>query len=188
MFQTRTMTALLIAVFGASQAQPGHSDYAEAVRLGRRLAGAGYAVATGGYGGLMEAVSAGAAEAGGRVVGVTAPEVFPGRAGANRHVTEERPAATITERIHDLLISADAFVALPGSLGTFTELMVAWNLAFVAQFSDRPAPPIVTVGDTWSKLVPQLALDLETPGDVIRCAATVDEAADYLIGCFSSRN
>ena len=52
---TRTVT-----VFGSSLGEPGDTDYDTAVELGRLLAEAGYAVATGGYDGSMEAVSIGA--------------------------------------------------------------------------------------------------------------------------------
>ncbi len=166
----------IIAVIGASKTQPGEADYRDGVRLGRLLVEAGYAVASGGYGGLMEAVSRGAAEVGGRVIGVTAPEVFPGRAGSNSHVTEERPAATITERIHDLLSLSDAVIALPGSLGTLAELIVAWNMALVAPYSDRRPVPIMAVGDTWAELVDVLTERLATDGDLVQCVATVEEA------------
>jgi len=49
-----------ITVFGSSRPDEGHADYAEAVELGRALAAAGFAVCTGGYGGVMEGVSRGA--------------------------------------------------------------------------------------------------------------------------------
>lgn len=176
------MNTSIVAVIGGSQAQPGEPDYQDGVRLGRLLAGEGVTVATGGYGGLMEAVSAGAAEAGGKVIGVTAPGVFPSRLGANRHVTEERAAATLTERIHHLLALADAVIALPGSLGTFTELVVAWNAAFVAPFSGGRPKPVVTVGPMWAELVPVLARQLETNGDLVLCVDTVEEAAGVVIG------
>ncbi len=129
----------------------------------------------------MEAVSAGAAEVGDRIIGITAPEVFPGRSGANQYVTDERQAPTITERIQDLLTLADAVVALPGSLGTFTELVVAWNLAYVAPFSGRRPKLIVAVGPTWRELVPLLAHRLATDGNLVRCVDTVDEAAALVI-------
>ncbi len=45
-----------VAVFGASQSRPGDGHYEEAVRCGELLARAGLTVATGGYGGTMEAV------------------------------------------------------------------------------------------------------------------------------------
>ena len=167
----------IVAVIGASQTEPDDPDYQDGIRLGRLLAAAGYTVASGGYGGLMEAVSAGAAEVGGRVIGVTAPAVFPGRDGANSHVTEERPASSLTERIQDLLTISDAVVALPGSLGTLTELVVAWNIAFVAPFSGRRPTPIVTVGPNWAELVDLLTERLATDGGLVQCVATVEEAA-----------
>ena len=60
-----------ITVFGSSRPEDGHADYVEALELGRALAAAGFAVCTGGYGGVMEAVSRGARESGGRVLAVT---------------------------------------------------------------------------------------------------------------------
>jgi len=64
-----------ITVFGGSQPTEGSSAYAEARELGKALADNGWTVITGGYTGTMEAVSRGAADAGGHVVGVTCAEV-----------------------------------------------------------------------------------------------------------------
>lgn len=159
----------VVSVFGSSTLPPGSPDYADGVACGRLLAEAGYAVATGGYGGAMEAVSRGAAAAGGRVIGVTAPGVFPDRAGANRWVAEERPAATLTERIHDMVALSAAFIALDGSIGTLTELLVAWNVAYVeAHFGDG-ARPVIAVGPRWERLVPELAGTLATDGALVVC-------------------
>ena len=60
-----------VTVFGSSRATPVDPVYRDARRLGRLLAVAGYAVRSGGYSGVMEAVSRGAAEAGGQAIGVT---------------------------------------------------------------------------------------------------------------------
>ena len=60
----------------SSRPEDGHADYAEALELGRALAAAGFTVCTGGYGGVMEAVSRGARESGGRVLAVTS-SFFP---------------------------------------------------------------------------------------------------------------
>ena len=62
----------IVTVFGSSRPSEGDSDYAEARELGRRLAERGFAVCSGGYGGVMEAASRGAKEAGGKTYGVTA--------------------------------------------------------------------------------------------------------------------
>jgi uncharacterized protein (TIGR00730 family) len=179
------MATRTVAVIGASQTPTDHPDYLAATRLGRLLAEAGFTVATGGYGGLMEAVSAGAAQAGGAVVGVTAPTVFPSRPGANQYVTEERPSPGVSDRIRDLVETADAVIALPGSIGTFAELIMAWNLASVAPFSGRQPKPVVAVGSVWSHLVPVLADRLDTDGGLVQCVATVDEAADLVISHLS---
>ena len=130
------MSRPVITVFGASRSRPGDGHYEAGERCGRLLAEAGFSVATGGYGGLMEAVSRGAQAAGGAAVGVTAPSVFPDRPGANAFVTEELRAASLVERIHQLTELSVASIALHGSLGTLTELVVAWNVAFVARLGE----------------------------------------------------
>jgi uncharacterized protein (TIGR00730 family) len=166
----------VVAVFGASSPRAGDASYAVGVRCGRLLAEAGYAVATGGYAGLMEAVSLGARQAGGRVIGVTVPDVFPGRPGGNEHLTEETRTATLLERIHEMVEVSIASIALPGSLGTATELLVAWNLAYVARFTDATPKPVVAVGAQWRRLVPLLTEELETDGSLVTVVDTVDEA------------
>lgn len=165
-----------IAVFGDSSVLPTSASYAEGVRFGRRLAEAGYTVATGGYGGLMEAVSLGAQEAGGRTIGVTVPGVFPDRISANAYVNEERQATSLMNRIGQLVEGSDGVIALDGSIGTFTELMAAWNLAFVARFSDDPPKPIIAVGSGWARLIERLAAELETDGSLVTCVSTVGDA------------
>ena len=171
-----TTNSPVIAVFGASQTPPDHPDWDAAVRCGAGLASAGFAVATGGYGGIMEAVSRGAAAAGGHVIGYTAPEVFSGRIGANEFVAEEVPAATLTERIHVMLTRADGAIALNGSIGTLAELVMAWNIAFVAQFSNETAKPVIAVGERWQRIVADLTEDLATDGSLVTCVDDVDAA------------
>lgn len=166
----------VVAVFGASSPRPGNASYDVGVRCGRLLAEAGYAVATGGYAGLMEAVSLGARQDGGRVIGVTVPDVFPDHPGGNEHLTEEMRAATLLERIHEMVDLSVASIALPGSLGTATELLVAWNLAYVARFANAVPKPVIAVGDQWQHLVPLLTEELETDGSLVTLVDTVDEA------------
>jgi uncharacterized protein (TIGR00730 family) len=168
----------VVAVFGSSATVPDSGEYADAMRCGRLLAEAGFAVATGGYAGTMEGVSRGAVEAGGAAIGVTAPSVFPGRFGANRYVTEEMPAEGLLARIDRLLSVSGASIALPGSIGTLAELLLAWNLAFVAPFSGDTPKPVVTVGPGWRRLVADLTVELATNGSLITCVATVDEAVE----------
>jgi uncharacterized protein (TIGR00725 family) len=61
----------VVTIFGGNAIEVDDTGYREAFELGRRLAQAGYAVATGGYYGTMEAASRGAKEGGAHVIGVT---------------------------------------------------------------------------------------------------------------------
>lgn len=175
------MNQPVIAVFGASQASEGDGDYEQGVLCGRLLAAAGYGVATGGYGGLMEAVSRGARGVGGWVLGVTAPSVFPGRSGANAYVSEELPADHLMERIHAINDLSAAAITLPGSLGTLTELVAAWNLGFVAPFSGGRPKPLITVGDRWARVVAELAEILATDPYLVTCVPDVESAVAEVV-------
>ena len=61
-----------VTVFGSSRPSEGESDYEDARSVGRALADAGFSVCSGGYGGVMAAVSRGAKERGAQTFGVTA--------------------------------------------------------------------------------------------------------------------
>ncbi len=101
-----------VTVFGGAQPQPGSPAYLEACELGRLLAQAGHAVLTGGYIGTMEAVSKGANEAGGHVIGVTCDEIEHWRGtSANRWVMEVRHFSTMQERLNELVRACDAAIA-----------------------------------------------------------------------------
>lgn len=87
-----------VTVFGGSQPMPGDPAYQEAMNLGSLLAQSGHTVLTGGYIGTMEAVSRGASEAGGHVIGVTCDEIEIWRpTRANPWVKEEWHYKTLRE-------------------------------------------------------------------------------------------
>ncbi len=136
---------------------------------------------TGGYAGVMEAVSSGAARAGGKVVGVTAPAVFPERSSPNSHLTDEVPAPTIPLRIATLLDGADAAIVLPGSIGTLAELVVSWNVRFVARHGVSPDLVVVAVGTDWGELVPILANRLAIPLELVELVETIGEAGALVV-------
>jgi uncharacterized protein (TIGR00730 family) len=173
----------VVSVFGASGAEPGDPEYAAGRVVGKQLAETGFAVATGGYGGVMEAACRGASDAGGVTIGVTAPTVFPGRSGANPWVQHEIPADDLIERIAIMMKMSAAFIAMPGSIGTLAELIVAWNLAFVAPLAGRQFGPVVAVGETWKAVVPALATQLDTKGELV----TVVEDAGAAVAAIVAR-
>ncbi len=117
-----------ITVFGGSQPKPGDPVYQQALHLGELIASSGYIVLTGGYIGTMEAVSRGAAEAGGHVIGVTCDEIEAWRpVRPNPWLTEEMRFPTLRQRLFALVDNCDGALALPGGVGTLAEISLMWN-------------------------------------------------------------
>ncbi len=120
-----------IAVFCASS-QPRNPHFAEAaVALGQALAAGGHTLLYGGSNlGLMGEVSGEAMRCGGRVVAVI-PTIFSEAVIRSQPVTELVRVASMAERKEYLIAHSDAFVALPGGIGTLdevSEVMVANQL------------------------------------------------------------
>ena len=111
-------------------ASPGHDTRyaAAATAVGTELARRGIELVYGGGRlGLMGTVADAALAAGGRVTGVI-PAGLVDRELAHRDVTELRVVATLHERKAVMAELADAFLALPGGLGTLEELaeVLSW--------------------------------------------------------------
>jgi uncharacterized protein (TIGR00730 family) len=140
---------MIITVFGASLTYPGLPLYDDAMLLGKLLAQSGYTVMTGGYIGAMEAVSRGAAEAGGHVIGATCAEIEQWRkVGANQWVIEEHKSPSLIERLDTLISRCDAALALPGGVGTLAEILVTWNRIIIQSIPPRP---LILIGDEWKQ-------------------------------------
>jgi uncharacterized protein (TIGR00730 family) len=136
-----------ITVFGGANPGAGSPAYEEAYQLGRLLAQAGHTVLTGGYLGTMEAVSRGANEAGGHVIGVTCSEIEAWRkVKANAWVKEEWAFPTLRLRLFALIDNCAAAIALPGGAGTMTEIALTWNSLIIGAISPRP---LILVGEGW---------------------------------------
>jgi len=104
--------------------------FADAARtLGSMLARAGIGVVYGGASrGLMGALADGALAAGGEVIGVL-PHSLSHREIAHHGLTALHLVDTMHERKARITELADAFVALPGGIGTLDELFEAWTWA-----------------------------------------------------------
>jgi uncharacterized protein (TIGR00730 family) len=180
MEETRT-----ISVFGSRAPQPGSSDYETARKLGALLASADLAVATGGYGGMMSAVSQGAAEAGGHVIGVTCAQIERTRpAVPNRWVKQEIKYETLNERVHHLVRNNHGMVVLPGGIGTLSEFALAWSFLQVGELTPRP---LILLGEMWTNWLetfvrPEYVLDQHL--QLIRLAGSAETAAAAVTGAF----
>jgi|GEM_PF-81034 len=149
-----------ITVFGGAHPQEGTAAYEEARELGILLAECGHAVLTGGYMGTMEAVSRGAHEAGGHVIGVTCEDIEIWRATkANPWVKEERRKKSLIERMQALIEGCDAAMALSGGAGTLTEISLMWNLMIVESLPPRP---LILIGRGWRSTFDQFFKEFES--------------------------
>jgi uncharacterized protein (TIGR00730 family) len=172
----------IITVFGSSRPREGDADYEDARLLGHTLAENGFAACTGGYGGVMAAISRGAREAGGKTYGVSA-EFFSAK--VNPWVDVEVRVATWQERLFELIRLADGFVACKGGTGTLVELAVVWEMLNKSVMTEKP---FATLGDFWQPIIERVReVELghhspwgEANGRLVHIAATPKDVVHYL--------
>ncbi len=140
----------IVSVFGGNRIAAHEPGYREAMDLGNLLAGAGFAVATGGYGGVMEAACRGAREAGGRTIGVITTAFAGVKDLPNPWLDEIVNFPTLSQRLLHLVTFSDALVALRGGVGTLSEVALAWSLM---QVHEMPRKPFVLVGHSWRRVM-----------------------------------
>ena len=173
-----------VTIFGSARAKAGTFVYDETRRLAQELAALGINIVTGGGPGLMQAANEGAVAAGAgereRSVGIRVE--LPFEQTVNPFVVQAFEHRTFFTRLHHFALAADAFVVVPGGIGTVLEAMMIWQLLQVGHLQNTP---LILVGRMWSELVawthtsmldPRLHLvnveDLSIP----RCVETADEA------------
>lgn len=167
-----------LVVFGGSKSRPGDEAWTLAEEVGRSAAGAGYAVATGGYGGIMEAASAGARSAGGEAIGVLC-DTF-GKTG-NAHLTQRIMTKDLYERLRRLIELGDAYVAMPGSTGTLAELALVWELLNKRLL---PLRPLYCLGEFWSPVLSMFGEEL-THDPRFKSAGLPDRLTELVVVCKS---
>jgi uncharacterized protein (TIGR00730 family) len=139
------MRAFSVCVYCGSR--PGElAAYADAARaIGTEIGRRGWQlVYGGGRAGLMGEVADAALAAGAEVVGVI-PESLMGRELGHRGLTELHVVQTMHERKTMMAERSDAFVALPGGIGTFEELFEVWTWRQLG-YHDQPIGLLNTAG------------------------------------------
>jgi uncharacterized protein (TIGR00725 family) len=168
-----------ITVFGGSRCGSDSPEYQEALRLGRLLVEAGFEVASGGYYGVMEAISRGAHEAGGQVIGVTMNQF---KATPNSYLKKIEPSADFYARLQTLILESAGYIALRGGMGTVTEISLVWNKLAM---NVLPARPLILVGECWRRAIDCLREHLVVSDQDMThllFAANADEAVALLYG------
>ncbi|MFZ5585360.1 MAG: TIGR00730 family Rossman fold protein [Thermodesulfobacteriota bacterium] len=138
-----------VSIFGSARVKPGSDVYRMAEDLGRRLVEAGFAVITGGGGGVMEAGNKGAAEAGGHSVGLNIELPFEQR--PNPYANARLSFRYFFVRKVIFVKYSVAYIVMPGGFGTLDELAEALTLIQTQRI--RPFPVVLMGGDYWSGLM-----------------------------------
>jgi predicted Rossmann-fold nucleotide-binding protein len=148
-------------------------------------------IITGGGPGLMRAANEGATTS--RAAGSVGIRVdLPFEQDINAFVTEAFEHRTFFTRLHQFVLTSDAFLVAPGGIGTVLETMMIWQLLQVKHLRDAP---LILVGNMWPGLIEwarkaMLAQDppLASAGDfaIPRCVANADEAIAVLRECHRS--
>ncbi len=171
-----------LAIFGSARAQPGTFVYEEVKRVAAAATELGCEIVTGGGPGLMQAANEGAVSTGRPASSMGIRVDLPFEQEVNPFVEHAFEHKTFFSRLQHFVIASDAFVVVPGGIGTVLEMLMIWQLLQVRHVANVP---LILVGNMWHGLVdwarasmldPRLPLvsaeDLEIPV----CLNTADEA------------
>ncbi|MEY2634786.1 MAG: hypothetical protein RIS75_726 [Actinomycetota bacterium] len=161
------------------------SKYLElASELGQRLVADGHSLVTGGGAvSMMGAIARSVRSAGGHTLGVI-PEALLAFEVGDRDADELLVTKDMRTRKAAMDEASDAFIALPGGIGTLEELLEVWTSASLAMHSK----PVIVL-DPWGDFAPlremvdrllHRGFVRPTAAQVVRWCATVDEAIDAL--------
>lgn len=177
-----------VTIFGSARLQPDTPLYDGVRHLASELTVMGCDIVTGGGPGLMQAANEGSVVADPadrtKSIGIRIGLDFEQQ--INPFVEQVYQHRTFFSRLHHFVLLSDAFVVVPGGIGTTLEAFMIWQLLQVRQLHDIP---LIMVGEMWFELVawaqeymvnvtPQMAnpVDMMIP----RCVNTFEEAIALL--------
>jgi uncharacterized protein (TIGR00730 family) len=141
-----------VTIFGSARLKPGSVAYEGVKQLASDLTRMGCDIMSGGGPGLMQAANEGALavdpQALHRSVGIRVE--LPFEQEINPFVGQAYEHRTFFSRLHHFMIISDAFVVVPGGIGTLLELSLAWQLLQVRKLYNTP---LILVGKMWKELV-----------------------------------
>jgi uncharacterized protein (TIGR00730 family) len=151
-FRHTTRQNYRVTIFGSARIQPGSFAYDGVKKLATELTKMGCDIMSGGGPGLMQAANEGAfsvdPQALHRSVGVRVE--LPFEQEVNPFIGRIYEHRTFFSRLHHFMIISDAFVVVPGGIGTLLELSLAWQLLQVRKLYNTP---LILVGKMWAELV-----------------------------------
>jgi len=183
-FELLRSYGLAATIFGSARIRPGEKNYKEAEELAAQLAKKGFAIITGGGGGIMEAANVGAFKVGGESVGLNIE--LPNEQKLNPYTTESQQFDFFFSRKVMLSFASEVYIYFPGGFGTLDEL---FELVTLIQTKKIEPIPIVLYGkDFWRPFLDliekKLLKDYKTISkedmDLFHLVDSVDEAVKYI--------
>ena len=151
-FRRTTRQNYRVTIFGSARLKPGTVAYESVKKLAAELTTMGCDILTGGGPGLMQAANEGAhsvdPEGLRRSIGINIE--LPFEQEINPFVSQAYGHRTFFSRLHHFMIISDAFVVVPGGIGTLLEMSLVWQLLQVRKLYNTP---LILVGKMWAELV-----------------------------------
>lgn len=138
-----------VSIFGSARTDPESTYYKTAQKTGALFARQGYAVITGGGGGVMEAANKGAGEAGGTSVGLNI--LLPSEQTPNSYADIRQEFKYFFIRKVMFIKHSKAVIIIPGGFGTLDEAFEVMTLIQTKRI--RPIPVIFMGSDYWRGLI-----------------------------------
>ena len=173
-----------VTIFGSARVPRDSWVYAEVKRLAGALSAMGCDIVSGGGPGLMQAANEGACEAGAKERSLGIRVDLPFEQEANPFVEEVFEHRTFFTRLHQFVLMSDAFVVVPGGVGTVLETLMIWQLLQVKHLEKTP---LILIGAMWKDLTewarrhmldlhPELPLAKSEDMEIPICLMSADEA------------
>jgi len=170
-----------LVAFGSSRIGPEAASYQDVAILSKKIAQSGWDGMTGGHQGMMAAFSEGMHAGNGHIQGITL-ERFP--TPPDNTLSEEIRAQDFFDRMGTLIEKSDAWLVLPGGLGTLAELAMTWDLIAIRVLEPRP---LLLYGDMWQPIITtlsdQLVLSADQAFDSINICNSHEDVLDALRPC-----
>ena len=152
-----------VTFFGSARVKPENKYYKLAEQTAKIITKAGFAIITGGGSGIMEAANKGAAQAGGKSIGLNIE--MPNEQVPNKYQNLSLHFKYFFCRKVMFLKYANGFIAFPGGYGTMDEFTEA--LVLIQTLRQAYFPVILMGSDYWSGLIEWMKKDMLQKHDFI---------------------